>query len=41
MSVENAITAFQMGLSIFQSDLEGHRLIRPQDLDETLRIESV
>jgi predicted dehydrogenase len=41
MSVENAITAFQMGLSLFQSHREGHRLVRPQDLDETLRIESV
>jgi predicted dehydrogenase len=41
MSVEKAITAFQMGLSLFQSHREGHRLVRPQDLDETLRIESV
>jgi predicted dehydrogenase len=41
MSVENAITAFRMGLSLFQSQREGNRLIRPQDLDEDLRIESI
>jgi predicted dehydrogenase len=41
LSVENAITAFEMGLSIFQSHREGHRQVRPQDLDETLRIDSV
>jgi predicted dehydrogenase len=41
LSVANAITAFEMGLSIFQSHREGHRIIRPQDLDVTLRIDSV
>jgi len=41
LSVENAITAFETGLSIFQSHREGNRTIRPRDLDETLRIDSV
>jgi predicted dehydrogenase len=41
MSVTNAITAFKMGLALFQSDREGHRLIEPADLDPTLRIESI
>jgi predicted dehydrogenase len=41
MSLANALKAFRMGLALFQSHREGHRLIHPQDLDETLRIESV
>ncbi len=41
MSVDNAVTAFRTGLSIFQSHLEGHRPVRLEELDETLRILSV
>jgi predicted dehydrogenase len=41
MSVSNAIHAFRMGLALFQSDLEHHRLITPEELDPSLRIESV
>jgi len=41
MSVFNAIEAFRMGLALFQSHREGHGLVRPEDLNETLRLESV
>jgi predicted dehydrogenase len=41
MSVHHAIKAFRMGLALFQSDREGHRLIPPEALDAALRIESV
>jgi predicted dehydrogenase len=41
MSVHNAIAAFRMGLALFQSDREGHRLIRPDALNPAMRIESV
>jgi predicted dehydrogenase len=41
MSVGNAINAFKMGLALFQSDREGHRLLTPRELDPSLRIESI
>ncbi len=41
MSLANAIRAFKMGLALFQSHREGNRLVRPEELDSTLRIESV
>ena len=41
MSLANAIRAFKMGLALFQSHREGTRLIQPEELDETLRIESI
>jgi predicted dehydrogenase len=41
MSVSNAIEAFKMGLALFQSHKEGNRLIGRDELDKSLRIESV
>lgn len=41
MFVANATKTFKMGLALFQSHREGHRLIRPEELDATLQIKSV
>jgi predicted dehydrogenase len=41
MTIANAIHAFKMGLALFQSDLEGHRFVTPEELDSSLRIDSI
>lgn len=41
LSANNAVTAFRMGLALFQSEREGHSWVRPDALDPSLRIESV
>jgi predicted dehydrogenase len=41
MSVSNAVDAFRMGLALFQSDRAGNRLVKPDELDRSLRIESI
>ena len=41
MSVSNAIEAFKTGQALFQSHRERNRLIRPEELDGTLRIVSI
>ncbi|HEY3384263.1 MAG TPA: Gfo/Idh/MocA family oxidoreductase [Vicinamibacterales bacterium] len=41
MSVRNAIDAFGLGLALFQSGLDNHKVVTPDLLDRTLRVESV
>ncbi|MGA2261352.1 MAG: hypothetical protein ABSH28_07945 [Acidobacteriota bacterium] len=41
MSGANAIDVFTMGLALFQFDLEGHRLVTLEELDPSLRVESI
>ena len=40
MSLRNATAAFRMGLALFQSDREAHRVVTPGDLDPEIRIVS-
>jgi predicted dehydrogenase len=40
MSLRNATAAFRMGLALFQSNRDAHRVITPDDLDPQIRIVS-
>jgi len=39
-STQNAMKALEMGCGIFQSSLEGGKIIHPHDIDEDLVIDS-
>jgi hypothetical protein len=41
MSLDHARAAFELGIAMFQSDLESHRRITPADLRPDLYIASV